>query len=164
LSFLWHPPQKTKQNGVIISYTACVSRSQNGPCFQKFVTSEREWLVGNLNTSTKYYVRVLASTKVGHGPYSTSEGYFTNGRKFDMHACLYRDFVCGSEENSVSKFIFSIWFILCMLCHFYSHPQLSLIHINPYQVVFRFLLENTCMQKLALLTKPFYFPNMKYLK
>jgi hypothetical protein len=88
LSFLWHPPQKTKQNGVIISYTACVSRSQNGPCFQKFVTSEREWLVGNLNTSTKYYVRVLASTKVGHGPYSTSKGYFTNGRKFDMHVYI----------------------------------------------------------------------------
>jgi hypothetical protein len=88
LSFLWHPPHKTKQNGVIISYTACVSRSQNGPCFQKFVTSEREWLVGNLNTSTKYYVRVLASTKVGHGPYSTSKGYFTNGRKFDMHVYI----------------------------------------------------------------------------
>ncbi|CAB3999610.1 Receptor-type tyrosine- phosphatase delta, partial [Paramuricea clavata] len=53
---------------------------ENGPYFQTFTTSERKWLVGNLNTSTKYFVRVLASTKVGHGTYSESEGFFTNGR------------------------------------------------------------------------------------
>ena len=39
-------------------------------------------VIKNLNTSTKYYVRVLASTKVGPGPYSESNGKFTNGGKF----------------------------------------------------------------------------------
>ena len=81
LFFTWDPPDTTKQNGVIISYTACVSHSENEPCFQTFTTSERNWLVGNLNSSTKYYVRVLASTKVGGGNYSESEGFFTNGSK-----------------------------------------------------------------------------------
>ena len=39
-------------------------------------------VIGNLNASTKYYVRVLASTKVGRGNYSKIKGKFTNGGKF----------------------------------------------------------------------------------
>ena len=85
LLFTWDPPEKTKQNGVIISYTACVSRSENGPCFQIFTWSKTQWLVGNLNASTKYYVRVLASTKAGHGNYSKSKEFFTNGSKYNMY-------------------------------------------------------------------------------
>ena len=81
LSFAWDPPDKTEQNGVIISYTACVSHSENDPCFQTFITNERKWLVVNLKPLTKYYVRVLASTKVGHGNYSESKGFFTSGSK-----------------------------------------------------------------------------------
>ena len=38
----------------------------------------------NLNASTKYHVRVLATTKTGDGNYSESKGFFTNGRKYDM--------------------------------------------------------------------------------
>ncbi|CAB3986009.1 tyrosine- phosphatase Lar isoform X3, partial [Paramuricea clavata] len=79
LSPTWDLPEKTKQNGVIISYTACVSHLENDACFQTFTTSERTWLIGNLNSSTKYYVRILASTKAGHGNYSECEGFFTNG-------------------------------------------------------------------------------------
>jgi hypothetical protein len=81
LSFAWDPPDTTKQNGVIISYTACVSHKENGACFLTFITGERKWLVGNLSPLTKYYVRVLASTKVGHGNYSESKGFFTSGSK-----------------------------------------------------------------------------------
>jgi hypothetical protein len=81
LSFAWDPPDKTEQNGVIISYTACVSHSENDPCFQTFITNERKWLVVNLKPLTKYYVRVLASTKVGPGNYSESKGFFTSGSK-----------------------------------------------------------------------------------
>ncbi|CAB4021293.1 Receptor-type tyrosine- phosphatase delta, partial [Paramuricea clavata] len=80
LSFTWDPPEKYKQNGVIISYTACVSHSENGPCLEIFTTSKREWLVRNLNPSTKYYVRVLSSNKAGNSAYSESKGFFTNGR------------------------------------------------------------------------------------
>ncbi|CAB4007597.1 Receptor-type tyrosine- phosphatase delta [Paramuricea clavata] len=106
LSLIWDPPQETKQNGVIISYTACVSHSENGPCFQKFVTSEREWLVGNLNASTKYYVRVLASTKVGHGQYSTSKGYFTNGRAVEKPIAATLSTLTFSLENPSTKFLY----------------------------------------------------------
>ena len=85
LSFIWDPPEKDKQNGVIITYTACVTHSENGPCFQTFITSGREWLVKNLNASTKYYVRVLASNKAGSSAYSGSKGFFTNGSKYNMY-------------------------------------------------------------------------------
>jgi hypothetical protein len=81
----WDPPEKTKQNGVIISYTACVSHSENSPCFQIFISSKGQWLVGNLIVSTKYFVRVLASTKAGHGNYSKSKEFFTNGSKYNMY-------------------------------------------------------------------------------
>jgi hypothetical protein len=82
LSFTWDPPEKDKQNGFLISYTACVSHSASDPCFQTFITSEREWLVRNLNASTKYYIRVRASNKGGSNAYSGSIGFFTNGSKF----------------------------------------------------------------------------------
>ena len=101
LSFTWDPPEKDKQNGVIISYTACVSHSENGHCFQIFTTNKREWVVRHLTASTKYYVRILASTKVGHGNYSESRGFFTNGSKYNMY--IYLDFVCG-YQNFFSEF------------------------------------------------------------
>ena len=81
LGFTWHAPEKSKQNGVIISYSTCVSHSENGQCFQTFTTSERKLLVRNLNASTEYFIRVLASTKVGRGNYGESKGVFTNGSK-----------------------------------------------------------------------------------
>ncbi len=84
LSLAWDPPETCKQNGVIISYTACVSSSENGPCFQIFNASKRELLVGNLNAPTKYYVRVLASTKVGYGNYSESREFFTKASKYNI--------------------------------------------------------------------------------
>jgi hypothetical protein len=77
----WDPPEKTKRNGIIISYTACVSHSKNGVRFQRFFSGENEWLIRHLNASTKYYIRVFASTKVGHGNYSESKGFFTNASK-----------------------------------------------------------------------------------
>jgi hypothetical protein len=42
-------------------------------------------VIASLNVSTKYYVRVLASTKVGPGNFSTeSKGKFTNESKFSF--------------------------------------------------------------------------------
>ncbi|XP_028397384.1 uncharacterized protein LOC114521168 [Dendronephthya gigantea] len=80
LSFIWDPPEESKQNGVIIGYTVCVLPSGKGGCFQTITTSERYWIVRKLNSSTKYYIRVRASTKAGHGNYSESKGFFTNGK------------------------------------------------------------------------------------
>ena len=57
-------------------------------------------VIASLNASTKYYVRVLASTKVGSGPYSESEGKFTNGSRFCSCKCC----------NFVSFGIFNVHF------------------------------------------------------
>ncbi len=111
LSFIWDSPDKTKQNGVIISYTACVSRSEDGRCFQTFITSETRWLVGNLNASTKYYVRVLASTKAGHGDYSESKGFFTNGRKYDTVFYSYTGRIKKQFDNFEIAPNFTKWML-----------------------------------------------------
>ena len=81
LYFIWNPPKKTQQNGVILSYTACISHLENGPCFWALTTIERTWFVTRLNHSTKYYFRACASTKIGSGNYSKSEEFITNGSK-----------------------------------------------------------------------------------
>jgi hypothetical protein len=85
LSVTWEPPEKDKRNGIIVNYTACISlfsHEESEPCFKEQNTEKEILVIENLNASTKYYVRVLASTKVGPGPYSESRGKFTNGSKF----------------------------------------------------------------------------------
>ena len=83
LSFAWDPPEKTKQNGIIIAYTACLSHLENGFCFQNFSKSKRELFVEKLRPSTKYYIRVMASTKIGHGNYSESNMFYTDESKYN---------------------------------------------------------------------------------
>jgi hypothetical protein len=82
LSVTWKPPEKDKRNGIIVSYTVCISYEESKPCFKEQTTKEKMLVIDNLNDSTKYYVRVLASTKVGSGNYSESKGKFTNQSKF----------------------------------------------------------------------------------
>ena len=82
LSVTWEPPEKDKRNGEIVCYSVCVSHEENKPCFIERTTEEKTLAINSLNPSTKYYVRVLASTTVGRGIYSESEEKFTNGRKF----------------------------------------------------------------------------------
>jgi hypothetical protein len=79
LSLTWDAPEKS---GYIINYAVCVSRSVDGQCFKKYVTSDRELIVRNLNESTKYYIRVLASTATESSAYNESKGFFTNGSKY----------------------------------------------------------------------------------
>ena len=59
----------------------CISHEESKPCFKEYTTKKKMLVISNLHASTKYYVRVLASTKVGRGNYSESEGKFTNGSK-----------------------------------------------------------------------------------
>jgi hypothetical protein len=84
LSVTWEPPEKDKRNGIIVNYTVCISHDheESKPCFKEQTTKENMTVIDNLINSTKYYVRVLASTKVGPGNYSKSTGKFTNGGKF----------------------------------------------------------------------------------
>ena len=136
LSFDWDLPETSKQNGVIISYTACVSHSENGPCFQIFITNERKWLVGDLNPSTKYYVRVLASTKVGHGKYSESEGYFTLGSKYNMYIskCYFCFLGKFYSEFHIHHLTHSFW-ITAALCGIHASLLSLLRRLNAYRSV-----------------------------
>ena len=80
LSVTWDlPPEKDKRNGKIVSYTVCVSHEENKTCFEEHTTDKKTLTINKLNVSTKYYVRVLATTKVGRGIYSKSVERFTNG-------------------------------------------------------------------------------------
>jgi hypothetical protein len=82
LSVTWEPPEKDKRNGMIVNYTVCISHEESKPCFKEQTTKEKMLVIASLNVSTKYYVRVFASTKVGSGNYSETIGKFTNGGKF----------------------------------------------------------------------------------
>ena len=84
LSVTWEPPEKDKRNGIIVSYTVCISHEESEPCFKKQTTKEKMLVIGSLNVSTKYYVPVFASTKVGPGPYSESKGKLTNESKCSL--------------------------------------------------------------------------------
>ena len=107
LSFTWDPPEKDKQNGVIITYTACVSHSENGPCLEIFTTSKREWIVRNLNALTKYYVRVLAINKAGSSVYSGSKGFFTNGSKYNLHI-----WILSVVKKTAQNFMFAYFYVV----------------------------------------------------
>jgi hypothetical protein len=87
ISVTWKEPEEDKRNGIIVNYTMCISREESKPCFEEITTKEKMLVIGSLNASTKYYVRVLASTKVGRGNYGDSKGKFTNGSKCFIHAC-----------------------------------------------------------------------------
>ena len=87
LSVTWEPPEKNKRNGIIDNYTACISHEESKPCFKEQTAKEKMLVIASLNASTKYYVRVLASTKIGSGNYSESEGKFTNGSEFYSFKC-----------------------------------------------------------------------------
>ena len=84
LSVTWEPPEKNKRNGMIVNYTVCISHKESKLCFKEQTTKEKMLVIASLNVSTKYYVRVLASTKVGPGNFSESKGKFTNESKFSF--------------------------------------------------------------------------------
>jgi hypothetical protein len=92
LSVTWELPEKNKRNGIIVSYTVCISHEESKLCFEEQTTQENMLSFTSLNASTKYYVRVLASTKVGSGNYSESKGKFTNGSKFCSCKCFFLSF------------------------------------------------------------------------
>ncbi|XP_028402632.1 uncharacterized protein LOC114525467 [Dendronephthya gigantea] len=84
LSVTWDPPEEEKRNGVIVNYIVCISHEETKPCFKQHTTEKMMLVIDSLNASTKYFVRVLASTKVGRGNYSKSQGIFTNGEGTKM--------------------------------------------------------------------------------
>ena len=81
LSASWKEPAKDKQNGIIKNYTVCISQYKDGSCFQIHTTIDKTLIIDKLKSSTKYFVRVLASTNVGSGNFSESKARFTNASK-----------------------------------------------------------------------------------
>ncbi len=69
---------------MIISYTVCISRSPNQPCFKMYTTNDEEIVVRDLNPSTKYYVRFSTTNVAGSGNYSEVKGFFTDGSKYKL--------------------------------------------------------------------------------
>ena len=82
LSVTWETPEESQRNGEIVNYTVCISHEGKKPCFEEHTIEEKMIVIENLNASTKYYVRVLASTKVGPGNYSECARKFTNAGKY----------------------------------------------------------------------------------
>ena len=78
----WNGPEIGRRNGVILSYTVCLSLSSNDTCRVTQTTTEKVLFVSHLNSSTRYFVKVLASTKAGHGIYSEPKEQITNGSKY----------------------------------------------------------------------------------
>ena len=78
----WKTPEVERQNGVVTNFTVCLSHHKDGVCFKEYVTKSYELLINNLSASTKYFVRVLATTRAGSGNYSQSQVALTNGRTF----------------------------------------------------------------------------------
>ena len=83
----------------------CVSHEEKRTCIRENTTDEKSFVSRNLNASTKYYVSVLASTRVGRGNYSESVEKFTNGSK-----CYF--FIHLTKSMSVPIFIYFYSFFI----------------------------------------------------
>ena len=106
LSVTWEPPEENKRNGEIVNYTVCISHEETKSCFEEYTTKEKMMIIKNLNASTKYYVRVLASTKVGPGVFSEWTSEFTNKGKY------FFIFSSGEQTTSVAIVVSASSFVL----------------------------------------------------
>ena len=111
----WKPPDVTKRNGKIVSYTVCIKQCGGVTCSKNYTTEEQHLEINHLKPATKYCVRVLASTKVGPGIYSKLKWTFSNGRelfikiKISTYKVIYYFFIfnfscTGTAQNSDSVF------------------------------------------------------------
>ena len=82
LDVSWEEPDEDKRNGIITNYTVCISHFKVGPCFKYYTTSRKSIIIANLNSCTKYSVRVLVSTRFGRENFSLNLERFTNGSKY----------------------------------------------------------------------------------
>ena len=103
----WKEPDEDKKNGIITNYTVCISRFEAGECFEEYITGGKSLIIANLNYTTKYFVRVRASTKAGSGHFSGSQHQFTNGSK------LKRFF-----KSNWNIFVDKSNFYHCLIYHF----------------------------------------------
>ena len=77
----WKEPVAEKQNGVIVSYTVCISLVPSNTCLSTHMTTKKTFLIKELIAYTNYYVKVRARTKMGIGPYSLHQEKTTKPSK-----------------------------------------------------------------------------------
>jgi hypothetical protein len=120
-----HVGTSWKKKGIIVNYTVCISHEERELCFREYTTKTKMLVIDNLNASTKYYVRVFASTKVGRGPYAESKGKFTNGSKFCSCKCCK----CFFWYFYLHPFILFVWLKLILN---WNQRSKSLILVDIY--------------------------------
>jgi hypothetical protein len=89
LGISWKAPDKHLWNGKLTGYQVCYSSGIGGN--QNCLHTESSGLslnIPNLQPSTKYFVTVAASTKIGYGNRSLVISKITNGGKVYNHIAL----------------------------------------------------------------------------
>ena len=82
LGISWKAPDKRLWNGKLIGYQVCYSsvNDENRDCLHT-ESSTLSYNIRKLQPSTKYFVTVAASTKIGYGNKSLGISKITNGGK-----------------------------------------------------------------------------------
>jgi hypothetical protein len=90
LGISWKAPDKKLWNGKLTGYQVCYSSSvigENQECFHTG-SSVLSYNIPQLQPSTRYFVTVAASTKIGYGNKSSEISKITNGGKLQQNMHL----------------------------------------------------------------------------
>ena len=90
LGISWNAPDKNLWNGKLTGYQVCYSSSvigENQECFHT-ESSVLSYNIPQLQPSTRYFVTVAASTKIGYGNKSSEISKITNGGKRQQYMHL----------------------------------------------------------------------------
>ncbi|XP_046857075.1 uncharacterized protein LOC124450443 isoform X2 [Xenia sp. Carnegie-2017] len=114
LSFvvMWEPPDINKRNGEIVDYTVCITDLENLKCLINYTTKEQSLKIDSLKPMTKYYIRVLASTKIGPGNYSESKMAITNGLPLEAPLCATKTTLTFSLKTPKQRYAY--FFVIAM--------------------------------------------------
>ena len=80
LTLSWKPPGKDVRNGIVNKYKVCYSTKGSGERCKDGI-STTSYSIMNLQSATKYFVRVSAGTIAGYGVYSKEYSNITNEGK-----------------------------------------------------------------------------------
>ncbi|XP_046858706.1 uncharacterized protein LOC124452164 [Xenia sp. Carnegie-2017] len=160
LSFVitWEPPDINKRNGEIVDYTVCITALENLKCLSNYTTKEQSLKIDSLKPMTKYYIRVLASTKVGPGSYSESKMAITDGLPPEAPLCATKTTLTfslktpkqryayffiiatkGNEENSSPPFKYGNYDLVTYSSEFLQpKPYIAAVFAPKYDGVFVF--------------------------
>ena len=118
LSISWKPPNITFWNGIVNMYKVChsITGDQNVKC-SGAVTSSLSYTIRNLQSATKYSVKVSAGTSAGYGTvFSAPVIDITNqGESFNRFF--------ASEIYLIVKTLFNIVYLFCLSRTHYAYQE-----------------------------------------